>query len=618
MLRICAAVVRPATKSSVRCSSIIGVSRRASISEQRADRWIAFQFSIPKSQRKYSSSAASAAVVSVPNIHQSNGGNHRSYSQSKKSSNASTTTETNIMRLYRHAPVALLVTTAVVFSLQPVPLCRAEKFRFFSSKKDDDMDEKKAKEKAATASPVKKKKMTRDSKCPFYGCPLKPVDVHYNTDDFKKALEELRNDKRVIVSASTAAQKLASSSTHQHATLTLIGYKGGDLKGQINQDRALIVAPYTIHPLPPQKKEQDDTTNAKEQPNVSPMVTSFLNTNRILLGVFDGHAPYGEMVSEYTASELPNLLATKLVTKALATTFRDNFSERDEIEITKTALVETFVELDRTAPADPSGGCTATVILQQGTKVYIANAGDSRSFIVAYRPSTRNVTVTYISREDKPSLPDERARVEAAGGQVYIPAHGTSRVVYHDSTTGAPTGLAMSRSIGDWEAGKMGVIPDPIVDVIDTNAVIANILLEDVGDETDSDSYQVNPVGSIVDVIEYSKVSRGQHTVGGADDDVYLFAVSATDGMMDYLAATEIARILAHSLFDEAGAHPVTAVEHLIFAAANAWQDAKQGRYRDDIAIAVAALRRPPNHQDHHNNTQAGDNVSDGTSTLPQ
>ena len=64
--------------------------------------------------------------------------------------------------------------------------------------------------------------------------------------------------------------------------------------------------------------------------------------------------------------------------------------------------------------------------------------------LIAFRtePSTQQAHVVYISREDKPSLPDERARVEAAGGQVYIPVRGTSRVVYHDPNTGAPTDLA--------------------------------------------------------------------------------------------------------------------------------------------------------------------------------
>jgi serine/threonine protein phosphatase PrpC len=506
---------------------------------------------------------------------------HRySYFYGRNFNSRRTSDSTDTMKLSRQATasVALIMTAATVVSFQPVPLCRAEQYRFVPSTATPQAAVRKGYENddfQNTSSENFSQKVKRPPSCPFYGCPLRPVDIHYNTDDYKKAFTMMRNDKRIVVMQQNAANVLASSATDQHTTLTLIGYKGGALQEQINQDRALIIAPFRIVNNPGASQESQlklQTSNHKD----------FLTTDRILLGVFDGHAPLGEGVSEHVSAELPKLLATKLSLKA-----RDYLSgntttltEEEEIHLTKEALTESFVELDRTAPANPSGGCTASVVFLQGRKVYIANTGDSRSFVVAYRPSTNSVTVVYISREDKPHIPEERARVEAAGGQVYIPAKGTSRVVYHDPSTGAPTGLAMSRSIGDWEAGKMGVIPDPIVDVLDIHSVVADVMLDDTDPDLDADSYQVNPM---------------IHAVNSDLDDVYLFAVSATDGLMDYLTATDISRILAHSLFDDSGAHPVTAVEHLIFAAANAWQEEKQGHYRDDIAIAVSVLRRPPN-----------------------
>lgn len=58
--------------------------------------------------------------------------------------------------------------------------------------------------------------------------------------------------------------------------------------------------------------------------------------------------------------------------------------------------------------------------------------------------------VVYASREDKPDLKDERARVERSGGKVYIPKdpRESSRVFYLDSNNQARGGLAMSRSLG--------------------------------------------------------------------------------------------------------------------------------------------------------------------------
>jgi hypothetical protein len=63
---------------------------------------------------------------------------------------------------------------------------------------------------------------------------------------------------------------------------------------------------------------------------------------------------------------------------------------------------------------------------------------------------------------------------------------------------------------------------------------------------------------------------------------------------MDYLQPEMIGQAMAMALFDDAGAHPITVAEHLIFEAAEGWQRSKMGRYRDDIAISVSALRRPP------------------------
>lgn len=344
----------------------------------------------------------------------------------------------------------------------------------------------------------------RDKECPFYGCPLLPTDVHYNSDAVKTALEKLRDLKRTERSDSLSDSSstttttdsnntdttatLTASGTAEAATLTLVGYKGGELSEQINQDRAIVVSPFYL--------DENDTS-----------------TDRRLLGVFDGHAPLGEVVSEFARTEMPTRIAEKLKEE-----LADGDSEQDVVDKTKNVLLETFIELDKRAPAEKSGGCTATVVLQQGQKVYFANAGDSRSFLVAYRPTTKQASVVYISREDKPNLPDERARVEKMGGQVYIPIRGTSRVVYHDRESGAPTGLAMSRSIGDWEAGKLGVIPDPIVDVFDIDDVVKAQL---DGSAKDLPEYSVlNEKGEVTETI------KGDAGV----DDIHIFAVSATDG----------------------------------------------------------------------------------------
>jgi serine/threonine protein phosphatase PrpC len=474
----------------------------------------------------------------------------------------------------RHCgPFALLVTTAAFISGQhpsSKQFCDADGLRLFSSAADA----------TTQTTPVAETEEGENSSgCGIdYGVRLLPLDVYYNTDDTRNALQSMRLSKRTIVKDSAAAQILQSSSTEEHVTLTLIGFKGGTMQSQVNQDRAFIIPAYSI--VGSKHCDEDE-----EKENTSPMLQDFFSQPRTLLGVFDGHAPRGELVAEYSMRTLPRLLADRIKSKSQA--LKSIMTTKDQINITKESLSEVFIELDKTAPADPSGGCTASIIFQQGRYIYVANAGDSRSFIVAYRPSTKTAIIFYISREDKPNLPEERARVQAAGGQVYIPPRGTSRVVFHNPSTGSPTGLAMSRSIGDWAAGQMGVIPDPIIQVLNIDEIVETVLSRKLErPKTPAQSYIVDLLGSVLNMVQNSKPSNF--------DDVYLLGVSATDGMMDYMQPDVIGQAMAMALFEDAGAHPITVAEHLIFEAAERWQRSKMGRYRDDIAISVSALRRPP------------------------
>jgi len=411
--------------------------------------------------------------------------------------------------------------------------------------------------------------------CHFYGCPLLPRDVHYD-QVVREALETLRNKKgkEIIVDADssgepsevkTALSMLESSGNADSATLTLIGYKGGALSSQVNQDRAFVVSPYLLKP---------STEGEFEEETIKAEVTK----ERKLLGVFDGHARLGEHVSEYTVQNLPKLLSEKL-DSALASVH----SEEEEEIVTKLALEETFVQMDKDVPGEVSGGCTASVILQLGSKLFIANAGDSRSFIVIYYPSQQAAEIVYISREDKPHLPDERARVEKAGGDVYVPARigATSRVIYIDPHTGSQNGLAMSRSIGDWAAGKRGVIPNPIVDVIDIPKMIS--------EKVASVSFSCIP-NDFDDMVMDACRPEDEFNIAVGEEDIRVFAVSATDGLMDYVTPEMVAETIAASLYAENGSHPLSGCENLVSMAAAGWYHAKQGRYRDDIAIAVSKI----------------------------
>ena len=88
-------------------------------------------------------------------------------------------------------------------------------------------------------------------------------------------------------------------------------------------------------------------------------------------------------------------------------------------------------------------------------RVLVANVGDSRAALVFRDGSARP-----LSRDHKPDLPAERARVEATGGQVVFA--GCWRV---------QGDLAVSRAFGDCHLKRWGVIaaPELVTYVLDTN-----------------------------------------------------------------------------------------------------------------------------------------------------
>ena len=120
-------------------------------------------------------------------------------------------------------------------------------------------------------------------------------------------------------------------------------------------------------------------------------------------------------------------------------------------------------------------------------------------------------------------------------------------------------GLAMSRSIGDWDHGKVGVIAEPTVDVLDVDDVL-----------------------------------RGDDAGGG--DRMEAFAVVGSDGLFDARQPQFVANHLSKSYFGEetevtgllAGDrdHPVVQCSKLIGIAT----PKDPTRYRDDITLLSLRL----------------------------
>lgn len=184
------------------------------------------------------------------------------------------------------------------------------------------------------------------AECPNYGCVLTAADILYD-ESTQGALSILRrseteNERQEALSA------LSAAGDESKTTLTLRGYKGGKVEDQINQDRAFVVSPFKI---------------ASDSFDPKPVAQ--------LLGVFDGHGTGGEKTSQYAVDHVSSLLAAKLA----AIADQEKGDSYDDLSVVK-ALKETFDELDKNDPSLGAAGCTATVILRLGQKLFVANAGD--------------------------------------------------------------------------------------------------------------------------------------------------------------------------------------------------------------------------------------------------
>ena len=322
------------------------------------------------------------------------------------------------------------------------------------------------------------------------------------------------------------------------AVLTRRGYKGGFPEMQVNQDRVIIHSPFIVPTI--QREER------------------YEHRHDFLLGVFDGHGDKGHIIAHYASMEMPNTLMSKVE--------HNHSMQNTNDEAMKILFADVFEDIDRTVPALLASGCTAALVVRWGDTLYFANVGDSTALLVFYIPSNDVVSILYQTRPDKPHLDEEYTRIKSVGGNVMIPPPklGLSSRVEVPQPDGRVLLLAMSRSIGDHEAKSVGVTHQPTVHAI-----------------------------HIMKELEQLRTEHNQ-------EEIHMFVVGATDGLLDHVSPQEVAMKLAKSLFkaeevtnEEGGVDvvmpPLEACEQLIMEASQRWL-ARGNPYRDDISVAVTKI----------------------------
>lgn len=147
-----------------------------------------------------------------------------------------------------------------------------------------------------------------------------------------------------------------------------------------------------------------------------------VETRLSFFGVYDGHG--GDKVAQFAGENIHQIIAKQEAFK------------KGDIE---QALKDGFLATDRAILNDPRyeeevSGCTASVGIVSAKKIYVGNAGDSRS-VLGVKGRAKP-----LSFDHKPQNEGEKARITAAGGFVDF---------------GRVNGnLALSRAIGDFEFKK--------------------------------------------------------------------------------------------------------------------------------------------------------------------
>jgi serine/threonine protein phosphatase PrpC len=195
-------------------------------------------------------------------------------------------------------------------------------------------------------------------------------------------------------------------------------------------------------------------------------INGILNFN--IFGVLDGHGDFGHLASNFVKRYIINKIKNHPMIKSI-----DNTKEiykrikNKEYQIITNIFLDADNQIKNEKFNCEMSGTTCVLVIQLDEHLICANAGDSRAILIYDDNSNNNLKNTKIfnlSNDAKPENPGEKERIIASGGEV-------ERMVDENGLGVGPLrvwvkgeqypGIAMSRSIGDMDAKKVGVIPNP-------------------------------------------------------------------------------------------------------------------------------------------------------------
>ena len=197
-------------------------------------------------------------------------------------------------------------------------------------------------------------------------------------------------------------------------------------------------------------------------------INGILNFN--IFGVLDGHGDHGHFVSKFVKRYVIHRIKNHPLIKRL--------DEPKEIyhqlklkgfDIISKIFIEADAQIQKEKFDCIRSGTTIVLVIQLEEHIICANTGDSRAIAIYDEKNEDNLAnskIFHLSYDCKPNLPNEKRRIDESGGVVekayYANNTNDEYIPYRVWARGENyPGLAMSRSIGDMDAKKVGVIPNP-------------------------------------------------------------------------------------------------------------------------------------------------------------
>jgi serine/threonine protein phosphatase PrpC len=179
-----------------------------------------------------------------------------------------------------------------------------------------------------------------------------------------------------------------------------------------------------------------------ESPNQDSWSVLKVDGNFAIYGVFDGHGQKGHDVSNYVKENLPKLILRdpRFKTAEMPEMLKDVFKKIQSLIATADRMKKLDAKLS---------GTTATVCVHDLTqnKLTIAHVADSTCCLGTWENAQKQAMKTIaLTRDHKPDLKDERARIEKSGGRVVFDGYANHRIY---AKNGRYPGLNMSRCLGD-------------------------------------------------------------------------------------------------------------------------------------------------------------------------